>query len=72
MALSQDDKDWVKLISREVAFQVNKEVIASHIKSCPHGKTLLASKWFLMGVCIGSGFAGGGLALGVAKIIVGL
>lgn len=56
---------------KEIAREIIKEVLSEHIKSCPHGKSLLASKMFMAGVCIGSGFAGGGLALGVAKIMLG-
>ncbi len=65
MALTDGDKAECKEIARTII----KEVLTEHIKSCPHGKTLLASKMFLTGICVGSGFAGGGLALGVAKIL---
>jgi hypothetical protein len=67
MALSHGDIAECKEIGRTIV----KEALAEHIKSCPHGKTILASKMFLMGVCIGSGFAGGGLALAVAKLLAG-
>jgi len=67
MALSDGDIASCKEIAREIV----KEVLVEHIASCPHGKTILASKMFLTGMCVGSGFAGGGLALGLAKILMG-
>ncbi len=67
MSLTDGDKAEYKEIAREII----KEVLLIHIESCPHGKTLLASKMFMMGICIGSGFAGGGLALGIAKVALG-
>lgn len=68
MSLSEDEKNTCKEIARVIV----KEVLVEHIASCPHGKAILASKMFMMGLCIGSGFAGGGLALAVAKIIMGM
>lgn len=67
MSLSDGDKAECKEIAREII----QEVLVIHIQSCPHGKTLLASKMFLFGICIGSGFAGGSFALAIAKIIMG-
>jgi len=65
--LSKEDALHCKEIAREII----REVLIEHIASCPHGKTVLASKMFLAGVCIGSGFAGGSLALGLAKLLIG-
>ena len=66
MSLSEGDKDTCREIAREII----TEVIKYHIESCPHGKTLMASKWFLVGICIGSGLAGGGVALALAKVVL--
>ena len=72
MALTKGDKAECKEIAREII----KEVLIGHIESCPHGKTLLANKWFLFGICTGSGIAGGiaggSAALGLARVILGL
>lgn len=57
---------------KEIARAIVKEVLIEHIASCPHGRTLLASKMFLIGICIGSGVAGGSAALGLARLIIGL
>ena len=67
MALTDGDKAECKEIAREIV----KEVMVEHIASCPHGKSLLASKMFLMGMSIGSGAAGGGIALALARVIMG-
>jgi len=66
MALTDGDKAECKEIAREIV----KEVLIEHVASCPHGRTILASKMFLTGMCVGSGFAGGGLALGLAKLLM--
>ena len=68
MALNDGDKAECKEIAREII----KEVLLEHIASCPHGKTLLSSKWFLCGVCIGCSIAGSGISLALAKIISAL
>jgi len=72
MPLSENDKEWVKLIAREIAFAVNKAVIIEHIKSCPHGKALLMSKWFLIGICLGPGIIGGSAGFAIAKLLAGM
>jgi len=67
MVLNDGDKAEFKEIAREII----KEVLIEHIASCPHGRTILVSKMFLTGICVGSGFAGGGLALGLARLLLG-
>lgn len=66
MALTPGDKAECKEIAREII----KEVLIVHIASCPHGRTLLSSRWLMAGVCIGSGFGGGTVALALAKLLV--
>lgn len=72
MTLSEDDKDWVKLMSTEVVREVLKEVIREHIASCPYGKFLSASKWFVIGLIVGPGIVGGGAGFAVAKLLAGM
>ena len=67
MTLTEGDKAECKEIAREII----KEVLLVHVECCPHGKTLLTSKWLLVGVLIGSGFSGGTLALAIMKLITG-
>ena len=56
---------------REIARAIVKEVLTEHIINCPCGITLAKQKAFLVGLCVGSGFAGGGLALAAARMIFG-
>ena len=67
MALSKGDLAECKEIAREII----KEVLVEHIKSCPHGKTILASKMLLVGMCVGSGLASGGVVFGLIRLISG-
>ena len=60
MALSKDDKEWVKLTTRELVFEVSKEVLASHVTKCPYGQKIVKVKTLLIGVVIGGGLFGMG------------
>lgn len=60
MALTEQDKDWVKLmikdtISVSTELMVEK-ILAVHVQLCPYGKMLSKSKWFLAGIlfCLGA------------------
>ena len=64
MALTDGDKAECKEIAREII----QEVLAVHIASCPHGKAIVASKMLLVGICIGSGFASGGVVIALMKV----
>jgi len=65
MVLTSGDKAECKEIAREII----KEVLIEHIKSCPHGVSLARDRVLLLGVCIGSGIGGGGLAAGVIGLL---
>ena len=65
MPLSKSDIAECKEIAREII----KEVLKEHIASCPHGKTLLVSKWFMAGCFIGSGAMGGGVSAVIIKLL---
>ena len=67
MVLSEGDKNTCREISRLII----KEVLLEHISSCPHGKTIFASKMLLIGMCIGSGLTSGGIVFALIKIISG-
>jgi len=56
---------------KEIARVIIKEVLIEHINSCPHGKTILASKMLLVGMCIGSGLTSGSLVFALIKFISG-
>ena len=65
MALSAGDIAECKEIAREII----KEVLIEHIKGCPYGMLIQRGKAFLIGICIGSGCAGGGLALAISQLL---
>ena len=67
MALDEGDK----AIMHDIARCIIKEVMSEHIKTCPHGQAMLRTKILLVGICIGSGIASGGLVLGVTKLVFG-
>ncbi len=69
MALTTADKEWIKLVTEKVSYEVNKSVLATHIKNCPHGINLKIRKAFVVGICIGAGLAAGGVGGGVAVFI---
>ncbi len=65
MALNDGDKAECKEIAREII----QQVLIGHIESCPHGRTILASKMLLIGMCVGSGFASGGIVYALVRFI---
>ena len=75
MTLSETDKEWVKMLAEKVAFEVNKEVIATHIASCPHGQKMIVGKWLIIGIFVGcavaSGLGAGGV-LALARLLAGI
>lgn len=66
MGLNEGEKAECKEIAREII----KEVLFEHIRSCPHGIAIIKSKMFLVGICIGSGIAGGSAALALARLFI--
>ena len=67
MALTDGDKAECKEIAREIV----REVLKEHIMSCPHGRSLLASKMLLVGLCVGSGLTSGGIVIGLVRLVWG-
>lgn len=53
MALSDPDREYIREVAANIAGKVSKQVIEDvlkwHIDACPHGKSILASKWDLLG-----------------------
>lgn len=66
MALNDGDKAECRELAREII----AEVMVLHIVSCPHGMAMLKTKVFLVGICIGSGLASGGLVITLARFIL--
>jgi len=61
--------DGDKAECKEIAREIIKEVLLEHVISCPHGRTILASKMLLIGMCVGSGLASGGIVVALARLI---
>lgn len=68
--LTDDEKEWIKMVAREVGFQVVKEATAEHIASCPHGKNLGKFRAWLIGVAVGCSLGGGAGGFALAKIML--
>ena len=75
MALSEQDRAYIREVAINSATVVTKQIIENmlkwHIDACPHGKSLLASKWGWLGLCLGSVVGGGGMVAGCIKIFSG-
>jgi len=67
-SLSEQDKEWIRLTARELAFQAIKETLSVHIQSCPHGLAIMKAKWLIIGVSIGPMLVGGGAGYALAKL----
>ncbi len=63
--------DGDKAECKEIAREINREVLAAHIASCPYGKTIFGTKMLLVGLCIGNGLLGGGAVFGLMRIFLG-
>ena len=75
MALSDQDRAYIREVAINSATLVTKQVIENmlkwHIDACPHGKSIMASKWGLLGICIGSGVGGAGFFAALLKLFSG-
>lgn len=49
-----------------------KKDIETHVKTCPHGQSLLVSKAFIVGACFGSGLLGGVTMWGLISMVFGV
>lgn len=49
MALSREDREWVKLIAEKLAFEALKATLGDHIKACPYGKRITLFRGMVMG-----------------------
>lgn len=75
MSLSEPDREYIREVAVNAAGEVSKQIIEDllkwHTKACPHGKSIIASKWLVVGVCAGSGIGGGGIAAMLIQIFSG-
>lgn len=59
-------------VIEKIAAKVTQQVIETHIQCCPHGQLLVKSRSMLVGLCIGSGVAGGGVVALASKMLMGV
>jgi len=75
MALTDQDRQYIREVAINSATEVSERIIENmlkwHVKACPHGKSILASKWGFLGICLGSGISGGGMVAVLIKIFSG-
>jgi len=82
MALSEQDRREIKATFGqslaehtqemcEAIRKIGKEQIEQHVKSCPHGINMRASKAFLVGMIVASGAAGSASTAAVLKFLMG-
>jgi hypothetical protein len=68
MALTDEDREWVKLLVKDVARQVNIEVLRNHVDTCPVLQKIAVSKAMIVGLCVGAAGIGSSLAAIVEKL----
>ena len=75
MALDETEMQLIREIAVNSATVVSKEIIEEllkwHIDACPHGKTILATKWGVIGLCAGSAAVGGSTVGVLIKLFFG-
>jgi CRISPR/Cas system CSM-associated protein Csm5 (group 7 of RAMP superfamily) len=59
MAVSEQDKEYIELLTEKLATKVVKKVLAEHIENCPVAAKVKGYKMMLVGL-------GGGLGLSIA------
>jgi len=77
LAMPPNLEDWLaspvtQAVIEQIAAKVTQQVIEQHIQCCPHGRLLLKGRSLLVGLCIGSGVAGGGVSALVLKVLTGV
>jgi len=58
-----------KALCAQIAAEVTKEMIKTHVKVCPYGRSILKFICISIGIAIGSGLTGGGIVLAVFEIL---
>ena len=71
LELTDSDRALVREIAREIVKEFIPAAIGAHVNACPWGESIKRVKWTAAGVCIGSGIAGGSVALAVARVVGG-
>ena len=71
--LNEQDREWLRLVAREIAFEVVKECLVVHESNCPHGRRWGQVKFLLIGAAVSAAAFGAGSGLGefVKRLAVG-
>lgn len=76
MTLTANDMEYIKevstRISAEISERVIEKVLVSHIKGCPHGKAIFASKWAVIGGCVVVALGSGVSTALIVRLMVAL
>jgi len=70
MALGKEDLDRIELYAGKVAEKICEKVLLIHIQTCPHGKSVVVAKAFLVGALVATGVAGGGVGAALMKFLM--
>ena len=70
MTLSDQDREWVRMVTAEIIHEVTPELLRVHVQACPYGRLINYGKGMLVGAIVGSGLIGGGLGAIITKHIV--
>ncbi len=66
MTLSNGDK----ALCAQIAGEIIEKVIKEHIKSCPHGRSILKLTCVSIGIALGSGLASGGAVYAILRTLL--
>lgn len=68
MTLSAEDRDWIRLTAKDLAFHAMTQVLSQHVQACPHGKRVIINRIIILTVtAVTSAAFGAGVAF--AKIM---
>ncbi len=68
---SASDIAMIREIARVIVHEAIPDALNAHVNACTWGQYIRRAMWIAAGVCVGSGVAGGGVALAVVKAIGG-
>jgi len=67
--LTDDEREWIRLMAREIAFAVFREAMPDQCARCKATKDIAKFRWILVGIGIGVPIGTAGVVVGLAKLI---
>jgi len=67
--LSEQDKEYIRMLAREIAFCVFEEAGPLLCQRCKPSKDLAKLKWLMIGVGIGMPLGTAGIVVGFIKLV---